>query len=91
MIKTKFFQISEKDPVYIIGEIGSNHNGNFDMAVEMINKAKEAGVNAVKFQTFKAKDHYSKKTKKISLYKENIYQLIQSLEIDRKLARFAMI
>ena len=84
MLKTKFFTISKNDPSYIIGEIGSNHNGNFDMAIELISKAKEAGVNAVKFQTFKAKTHYSKKTNKISLYKENIYDLIESLEIDRR-------
>jgi len=83
-IKTKFFNISNDSPVYIIGEIGSNHNGNFEMAIELIHRAKEAGVNAVKFQTFKAKNHYSKKTKRISLYKENIYSLIESLEIDRE-------
>lgn len=49
----------------------------------MIEQAVEAGVNAVKFQTFKAKNHYSSKTPKISLYEEDIYQLIEKLEIDR--------
>jgi sialic acid synthase SpsE len=49
----------------------------------MIEKAANAGVNAVKFQTFKAKNHYSKKTPKISLYKEDIFSLIEKLEIDR--------
>ncbi|MBA3972153.1 MAG: N-acetylneuraminate synthase family protein, partial [Bacteroidetes bacterium] len=82
-IKTNFFEIGEEQPCYIIAEIGSNHNGNYDMACELIEKAKNAGVNAVKFQTFKAKDHYSKKTPKIDLYKEGIYELIEKLEIDR--------
>lgn len=82
-IKTKFFTISEQSPTYIIAEIGSNHNGNYDQACEMIEKAAEAGVNAVKFQTFKAETHYSKKTGRMSLYKEDIYDLIQKLEIDR--------
>ncbi len=82
-IKTKFFEIGNNQPSYIIAEIGSNHNGNFDMACELIEKAKNAGVNAVKFQTFKAKDHYSKRTPKIDLYKEGIYELIEKLEIDR--------
>ena len=75
--------LGDDNPSYIIAEIGSNHNGNFDIACELIEKAKFAGANAVKFQTFKAKNHYSKNTPKISLYKEDIYSLIESLEIDR--------
>lgn len=82
-IKTKFFEIGSDQPCYVIAEIGSNHNGNYDMACELIEKAKAAGANAVKFQTFKAKDHYSKKTPKIGLYNEGIYELIEKLEIDR--------
>ncbi len=35
---------------YVIAEIGINHNGDVDKAVEMTRKAKEAGCNAVKFQ-----------------------------------------
>lgn len=83
IIETNYFRIGEGQPCYVIAEIGSNHNNNFDMACEMIEKAKEAGVNAVKFQTFKAKDHYSKNTPKINLYKEDIYSIIERLEIDR--------
>jgi len=82
-ISTPFHNISESNPCYIIAEIGSNHNGSFDQACEMIEKAAAAGANAVKFQTFKASNHYSKKTPNISLYKENIYTLIEKLEIDR--------
>jgi sialic acid synthase SpsE len=82
-IKTKYGEISDDSPCYIIAEIGSNHNGNFEIACEMIEKAADAGVNAVKFQTFKASNHYSKKTPHISLYKESIYTLIEKLEIDR--------
>lgn len=82
-IKTKYSVIGDNAPCYIIAEIGSNHNGNFDLACELIEKAAASGVNAVKFQTFKAANHYSKNTKKISLYKENIFELIEKLEIDR--------
>ncbi len=82
-INTKFHVIGNDNPCYIIAEIGSNHNGSFDQACEMIEKAAVAKVNAVKFQTFKASNHYSKKTPKISLYKEDIYSLIEKLEIDR--------
>lgn len=40
--------------VFIVAEIGCNHNGSKDLAREMVIKAKECGVDAVKFQTFKA-------------------------------------
>ncbi|WP_303063587.1 N-acetylneuraminate synthase [Acidaminococcus massiliensis] len=40
--------------VYIVAEIGCNHNGSRELARLMVEKAKECGVDAVKFQTFKA-------------------------------------
>lgn len=43
-------------PVFIVAEIGCNHNGSKKLAYEMVTKAKECGVDAVKFQTFKAKN-----------------------------------
>ncbi|MDP3467531.1 MAG: N-acetylneuraminate synthase family protein [Daejeonella sp.] len=82
-IKTLYRTISNESPCYIISEIGSNHNGSFDLACELIEKAAGAGVDAVKFQTFKAKNHYSKNTPKMGMYKEDIYSLIEKLEIDR--------
>ena len=42
------------EPPFIIAEVGLNHNGELDRALEMIAVAKKAGVDAVKFQTFKA-------------------------------------
>ena len=39
---------------YIIAEIGNNHEGNFQVAQQMLIAAAKTGVNAVKFQTFKA-------------------------------------
>lgn len=83
VIKTEFSQIGEGQKCFVIAEIGSNHNGEYDLACEMIARAAEAGVDAVKFQTFQAKHHYSKKTPKIALYDKDIYQLIEELEIDR--------
>ena len=40
--------------VYIIAEAGVNHNGSFELACKLVDAAKEAGVNCIKFQTFKS-------------------------------------
>ena len=42
--------------IFIIAEIGVNHNGNLELAKKMIKSASECGVDAVKFQTFKSED-----------------------------------
>jgi len=43
-------------PCFVIAEAGVNHNGSVDLACRLIEEAAAAGVDAVKFQTFKA-DH----------------------------------
>ncbi len=42
-------------PVFIIAEAGVNHNGDLELAKQLIDVAAKAGADAVKFQTFKAK------------------------------------
>jgi len=46
--------------VYIIAEIGINHNGDINTAIELIKKAYEAGVDAVKFQKRNIDEIYTK-------------------------------
>ena len=46
--------------VFIIAEIGGNHNGDFELAKEMVKAAAQSGADAVKFQTFKAAQLISK-------------------------------
>jgi len=43
-------EISADSDVYLIAEIGINHNGNLNTALKLIEEAKKAGFNAVKFQ-----------------------------------------
>jgi N,N'-diacetyllegionaminate synthase len=45
--------LDSDERVIVIAEIGNNHEGSFDVALEMVDRAAEAGVDAVKFQTFK--------------------------------------
>lgn len=42
--------VGEGHPTFIVGEVGINHNGDLDIAKELIRVAKEAGMDAVKFQ-----------------------------------------
>lgn len=50
--------------VYIIAEAGVNHNGSFDIACKLIDSAKAAGVDCIKFQTFKSKNLVSHAARK---------------------------
>ena len=45
-------QIGKGYPPYIVAEISANHNGRLSHAIELIEKAKEAGADAVKLQTY---------------------------------------
>lgn len=75
--------IGEGKPCFIIAEAGINHNGDINIAKKMIDAAKEAGVDCIKFQTFKAKELsadpnlkycYKYKGKKISEPQEKFFR-----------------
>ena len=50
----KSFDFLPLDKIYIIAEVGVNHNGDLAQARKLVKAAKEAGADCVKFQTFKA-------------------------------------
>lgn len=55
--------------VYIIAEAGVNHNGSFDLACKLVDAAKTAGVDCIKFQTFKSKNLVSRNAQKADYQK----------------------
>lgn len=77
-------KIGDGNPCFVIAEIGSNHNQDYGLACKMIEAAAQAGVDAVKFQTFRAATHYSKKSPGFGyLNNTDTHELIRSLELDR--------
>ena len=58
--------------IFVIAEAGVNHNGSIELAKKLIDVASEVGVDAVKFQTFKAINLVSKNAKKAQYQKENM-------------------
>ena len=46
--------IGKNCPCYTIAEAGANHEGDIKKALNLIDAAKESGVNAIKFQNYTA-------------------------------------
>lgn len=75
--------------VLIIAEAGVNHNGSIELAKQLIDKAVEAGVDIIKFQTFKSEKLVSKSAKQAEYQRKNIgeksdgsqYNMLKKLEL----------
>ncbi len=69
----------------IIAEAGVNHNGNFEIAKQLVDKAVEAGADIVKFQTCKAENVISRYADKAEYQKVTTGEADSQLEMVRKL------
>lgn len=49
-------KIGEREPCFIVAEVGVNHNGDIKLAKKLVDAAKQSGADAVKFQTFKTEN-----------------------------------
>lgn len=81
--------IGEGEPRFVIAEAGVNHNGDVNMAEKLIDAAKDAVADAVKFQTFKAEHVVTREAEKAAYQKETTgteesqYDMIRKLELTR--------
>ena len=73
--------------VFIIAEAGVNHNGSFELAKKLVDSAVYAGVDCIKFQTFKAENLVNKSAKKAEYQLQNTknngsqFSMLKKLEL----------
>ena len=77
-------EIGPSRPVFIIAEAGVNHNNNLKIAFQMVDEAVTAGADAIKFQTFIAKEiqlvQAIKPAYQNKIKNKNYFQIIKELE-----------
>ncbi|MEW6188638.1 MAG: N-acetylneuraminate synthase [Actinomycetota bacterium] len=81
--------VGEGEPVFVVAEVGSNHDRKLGQAKRLIDAAADAGADAVKFQTFLADKLVAKISpkagymKKVS-EKESAYEIFKRIELPRE-------
>lgn len=90
MIEIENKKIGPGNPVFIIAEAGVNHNGNMDLAMQLIDEAVKIGADAIKFQNFITEEIIRIDAPKAAYQDRNIgknktqYEMLKELEIDER-------
>lgn len=74
-----------KKKTFIIAEAGVNHNGSFELAKQLVDKAVWAGADCIKFQTFNSKNLVSKNAQKAEYQKKTTDSSESQLDMLKKL------
>lgn len=77
--------VGKGEPTFVIAEAGVNHNGSIDLVLKLIDKAKEVGADAIKFQTFKAEQVATQGAGITDYQKKNIGKKESQVEMLKKL------
>lgn len=91
----KIFDPRLNVPTVVIAEIGVNHNGDLDKALLLIEQAKEAGADVVKFQSFKTellirRDQPKMPYQEARAQEANQFDMLKKLELDESQHRKVM-
>jgi len=78
--------VGDGEPVFVVAEAGVNHNGSISLGKKLVDAAKKAEADAVKFQTFKTEKVVTKYAKKADYQKlagpdESQYEMLKKLEL----------
>jgi N-acetylneuraminate synthase len=83
-------RIIDINSLYFVADIGANHDGSLDKAIELIHLAKEAGADAAKFQNFQADKIVSqsgfdnmKKSSHQAKWKKSVYEIYEAASISK--------
>jgi len=91
MITINNREIGEGKAVYVIAEMGINHNGSLDIALKMVEEAAKSGADAVKIQIVDADRNYAKNSMSYPIFKKvglkidkwrKVVELAKNLNLD---------
>ena len=87
-------KIGGREPVFIVAELGINHNGSLSLAKKMIKAAKQSGADAVKIQSFVTEDFVGDKKLKYTYRSrgksvtESQYDMFKRNELTKKAQKY---